>query len=102
MVSLAMTTRQARRPFSGDGERWEALVRRDRSADGAFYYSVRTTGVYCRPSCAARPARRENVAIPCNLRRRRARRLPSLQALPAEPRLRSPNSRPRRWSKPAG
>jgi AraC family transcriptional regulator of adaptative response/methylated-DNA-[protein]-cysteine methyltransferase len=61
MVSLAMTTRQARRPFSGDGERWEALVRRDRSADGAFYYSVQTTGVYCRPSCAARLPRRENV-----------------------------------------
>ena len=42
-------------------ERWAAVVRRDRSADGAFYYSVRTTGVYCRPSCAARLARRENV-----------------------------------------
>jgi AraC family transcriptional regulator of adaptative response/methylated-DNA-[protein]-cysteine methyltransferase len=36
-------------------------VRRDRGADGAFYYSVRTTGVYCRPSCGARLARRENV-----------------------------------------
>lgn len=36
---------------------------RDASADGAFYYSVKTTGVYCRPSCAARPARPENVEI---------------------------------------
>jgi AraC family transcriptional regulator of adaptative response/methylated-DNA-[protein]-cysteine methyltransferase len=44
-----------------DDERWEAVVRRDRAADGAFYYSVRTTGVYCRPSCAARLARRENI-----------------------------------------
>ena len=44
-----------------DDERWAAVVRRDRSADGAFYYSVRTTGVYCRPSCAARRARRDNV-----------------------------------------
>jgi AraC family transcriptional regulator of adaptative response/methylated-DNA-[protein]-cysteine methyltransferase len=61
MVSLAMTIRRARRPFSADSERWEALVRRDRSADGAFYYSVQTTGVYCRPSCAARVPRRENV-----------------------------------------
>jgi AraC family transcriptional regulator of adaptative response/methylated-DNA-[protein]-cysteine methyltransferase len=48
-------------PFSTDDERWDAVVRRDPSADGVFYYSVRTTGVYCRPSCAARLARRENV-----------------------------------------
>lgn len=41
--------------------RWAAVMRRDRAADGAFVYSVRTTGVYCRPSCAARLARRENV-----------------------------------------
>jgi AraC family transcriptional regulator of adaptative response/methylated-DNA-[protein]-cysteine methyltransferase len=47
--------------FSSDDARWAAVVRRDRRADGAFYYSVRTTGVYCRPSCAARQARRENV-----------------------------------------
>lgn len=43
--------------------RWAALASRDRSADGAFVYAVRTTGVYCRPSCAARPARRENVSF---------------------------------------
>jgi len=47
--------------FSTDDERWAAVVRRDRTADGTFYYSVRTTGVYCRPSCGARRARRENV-----------------------------------------
>src|ERR1700752_4484292 len=41
--------------------RWAAIVRRDASADGTFYYSVRTTGVYCRPSCAARRAKPENV-----------------------------------------
>jgi AraC family transcriptional regulator, regulatory protein of adaptative response / methylated-DNA-[protein]-cysteine methyltransferase len=41
--------------------RWAAVVARDRSADGSFYYSVKTTGVYCRPSCAARLARPENV-----------------------------------------
>jgi AraC family transcriptional regulator of adaptative response/methylated-DNA-[protein]-cysteine methyltransferase len=41
--------------------RWRALIARDVAADGAFYYSVRTTGVYCRPSCAARRARPENV-----------------------------------------
>jgi len=41
--------------------RWAAVVARDARADGTFFYSVRTTGVYCRPSCAARPARPENV-----------------------------------------
>lgn len=47
--------------FSNDDERWAAVARRDRRADGVFYYSVRTTGVYCRPSCAARLALRQNV-----------------------------------------
>lgn len=43
--------------------RWPAIVRRDASADGSFVYSVRSTGVYCRPSCGARQARPENVAF---------------------------------------
>ncbi|CAO3356803.1 bifunctional DNA-binding transcriptional regulator/O6-methylguanine-DNA methyltransferase Ada [Azospirillum palustre] len=46
-----------------EAERWEALRRRDPAADGRFVYAVRSTGVYCRPSCAARPARPENVAF---------------------------------------
>ena len=41
--------------------RWASIITRDASADGKFYYAVRTTGVYCRPSCAARQARPENV-----------------------------------------
>ncbi len=58
-----MTTTQLKRQaaFAGEAERWAAVQRRDRTADGEFYYSVRTTGVYCRPSCAARLPRRENV-----------------------------------------
>jgi len=43
--------------------RWAALRARDRRADGVFFYSVATTGVYCRPSCGARLARPENVAF---------------------------------------
>jgi AraC family transcriptional regulator of adaptative response/methylated-DNA-[protein]-cysteine methyltransferase len=60
---LSSATRANGRPvgFLSDEARWEAVRRRDPAADGAFYYSVRTTGVYCRPSCAARLARRENV-----------------------------------------
>ena len=47
--------------FANDDARWTAVASRDRRADGEFYYSVATTGVYCRPSCAARRPRRENV-----------------------------------------
>lgn len=43
--------------------RWAAVRARDAQADGRFVYSVCTTGVYCRPSCGARPARPENVAF---------------------------------------
>lgn len=41
--------------------RWARVMAKDRSADGSFLYGVHSTGVYCRPSCAARPARPENV-----------------------------------------
>lgn len=43
--------------------RWQAVIARDRNFDGQFYYAVRTTGVYCRPSCAARRAKLENVSF---------------------------------------
>jgi uncharacterized protein len=46
-----------------DDARWEAVKRRDQSADGAFFYSVKTTGVYCRPSCAGRLPLRKNVGF---------------------------------------
>ncbi len=49
--------------FVGDSARWEAVRRRDALADGQFVYSVASTGVYCRPSCPSRPARRANVAF---------------------------------------
>ncbi|WP_179402999.1 bifunctional DNA-binding transcriptional regulator/O6-methylguanine-DNA methyltransferase Ada [Burkholderia guangdongensis] len=48
--------------YSTDDARWAALTGRDPQADGAFYYAVTTTGVFCRPSCASRLPRRENVA----------------------------------------
>lgn len=43
--------------------RWRAIEHRDTKADGSFFYSVRTTGVYCYPSCPARLPRPENVAF---------------------------------------
>ncbi len=42
---------------------WTAFARRDRAADGRFVVAVKTTGIYCRPSCAARRPRREHVAF---------------------------------------
>ncbi|CAM5230204.1 bifunctional DNA-binding transcriptional regulator/O6-methylguanine-DNA methyltransferase Ada [Rhodanobacter lindaniclasticus] len=54
---------QAARAATLADPRWIAVRARDARADGSFFYSVRTTGVYCRPSCAARPARPENVAF---------------------------------------
>lgn len=43
--------------------RWASVAARNAEADGSFYYAVKTTGVYCRPSCAARLARPENVGF---------------------------------------
>lgn len=43
--------------------RWAAVVAHDPGADGHFFYSVKSTGVYCRPSCGARTPRPENVAF---------------------------------------
>jgi AraC family transcriptional regulator of adaptative response/methylated-DNA-[protein]-cysteine methyltransferase len=43
--------------------RWERIVARDKMADGRFWYSVSTTGVYCRPSCPSRAANPMNVQL---------------------------------------
>jgi len=44
-------------------DRWTAVCTRDARADGLFFYGVRTTGVYCRPSCGARRPKRQNVVF---------------------------------------
>lgn len=49
--------------LDSDAARYDAVRTRDARAEGRFFYSVATTGVYCRPTCAARLARRENVAF---------------------------------------
>lgn len=41
---------------------WRAVVKRDKNADALFFYAVKTTGVFCRPSCSARQPLRKNVA----------------------------------------
>ncbi|MFP5595256.1 bifunctional DNA-binding transcriptional regulator/O6-methylguanine-DNA methyltransferase Ada [Kluyvera sp. 142486] len=44
-----------------DDDRWQAVMNRDAHADGQFVFAVQTTGIFCRPSCRARHALRQNV-----------------------------------------
>jgi len=61
-MRAAATEQAVRKTGSASSDpRWAAVAARDRQADGAFVYSVRTTGVYCRPSCAARRPNPRNV-----------------------------------------
>lgn len=50
-------------PFTTDAARWRALSTRDSNANGHFVYSVKSTNVFCRPTCPARLARRANVGF---------------------------------------
>jgi len=60
---MARTLTKPRLPkaSAADAKRWSAVLARDSSCDGRFVYSVATTGVYCRPSCAARRPKRAHV-----------------------------------------
>lgn len=42
---------------------WQAVLTRDTRSDGTFVYAVRSTGIYCNPSCSARRPRREQVVF---------------------------------------
>lgn len=44
-------------------EQWNAIVNNDASYDGQFFYAVKTTGIFCRPSCKSRPPKHENITI---------------------------------------
>ena len=59
---IAINT-QMDRSSMGDDDRWQAVLNRDRGRDGQFVLAVRTTGIYCRPSCPARKPNRENVSF---------------------------------------
>ena len=50
-------------PTLSADERWRAVLAHDRRYDGAFVYAVRSTGIYCRPSCASRRPRRPQVTF---------------------------------------
>lgn len=55
-----------------DDPRWARILARDKMADGQFWYSVSTTGVYCRPSCPSRTANPRNVTLHDSLESARA------------------------------
>ncbi len=58
---MAMSEKIADAAATERDPRWASVVARSTDADAGFFYSVRTTGVYCRPSCPARVPRPENV-----------------------------------------
>ena len=64
--------------------RWRSVVNRDAAADGMFVYAVKSTGVYCRPSCPSRTAKPKNVTFYAHLRGCGSRRLPGLPALQSQ------------------
>lgn len=63
MTSTLPESRKATLPSVADDPRWARIVARDKTADGHLWYSVSTTGVYCRPSCPSRVANPKNVQL---------------------------------------
>ena len=59
-------------PPAANDPRWARIVARDKTADGHLWYSVSTTGVYCRPSCPSRIANPDNVQLHDSLESARA------------------------------
>ncbi|HXN23816.1 MAG TPA: bifunctional DNA-binding transcriptional regulator/O6-methylguanine-DNA methyltransferase Ada [Candidatus Dormibacteraeota bacterium] len=60
-MSTLTATQRAAAVATQQDPRWAAVIARDLNANGKFYYSVETTGVYCRPCCPSRLAKPENV-----------------------------------------
>jgi methylphosphotriester-DNA--protein-cysteine methyltransferase len=63
MTLAPITTLKPTPPSVADDPRWTRIVARDKTADGHLWYSVSTTGVYCRPSCSSRIANPSNVQL---------------------------------------
>jgi AraC family transcriptional regulator of adaptative response/methylated-DNA-[protein]-cysteine methyltransferase len=63
MTATPTKTPKPATPSVADDPRWARIVARDKAADGHLWYSVSTTGVYCRPSCPSRTANPKNVQL---------------------------------------
>ncbi|MFJ8063533.1 bifunctional transcriptional activator/DNA repair enzyme AdaA [Psychrobacillus sp. NPDC096426] len=46
-----------------NNEQWQAIIQNDKNYDDIFFYAVKSTGIFCRPSCKSRPPKKENVRI---------------------------------------
>lgn len=44
-------------------EKWQSIINNDAAYDGQFFYAVKTTGIFCRPSCKSRPPKKENIDL---------------------------------------
>src|ERR1700684_4195996 len=72
-MAHTQTLHQKKSPMSvAEDPRWARILIRDKTADGHLWYSVATTGVYCRPSCASRTANPKNVQLHDTLEAARA------------------------------
>jgi AraC family transcriptional regulator of adaptative response/methylated-DNA-[protein]-cysteine methyltransferase len=64
MIGTKERANRTKAPRFSTGEScWRAVIKKDTRADGQFWFAVKTTGVFCRPSCPSRPAKRENVVF---------------------------------------
>jgi AraC family transcriptional regulator, regulatory protein of adaptative response / methylated-DNA-[protein]-cysteine methyltransferase len=63
MIAISAKTPKPVPALVAEDPRWARIVARDKTADGRFWYSVSTTGVYCRPSCPSRLANPKNVQL---------------------------------------
>jgi AraC family transcriptional regulator of adaptative response/methylated-DNA-[protein]-cysteine methyltransferase len=72
MASTVATTKKSTTSSVADDPRWARIVARDKTADGDLWYSVSTTGVYCRPSCPSRRGNPRNVQLHDTLESARA------------------------------
>jgi AraC family transcriptional regulator of adaptative response/methylated-DNA-[protein]-cysteine methyltransferase len=63
MITVSAKFQRPALPSVADDPRWARIVARDKAVDGQLWYSVSTTGVYCRPSCPSRTANPKNVQL---------------------------------------
>lgn len=66
-------------------EKWQAVCRCDANYDGMFWYGVKSTGIFCNPSCKSRRPKKNNIVYFDSPQETMDARLPGLQTLPSRP-----------------